>query len=87
MPIERDINIWRKRMKDKMIICIQCGSPFVLTVAEQDRLYEKGFGTPKRCPDCRQKKSKPSSGTDNRMKNKKLKKRRDLDRRYGDYDE
>ena len=81
-----NINIWRERMKDKMIICVQCENPFVITAAEQGRLYERGFGIPKRCPDCRQKKSKPSSASNNRMKNKRLKKRRDLERRYGDYD-
>ena len=73
-------------MKDKMIICMQCQSPFVLTAAEQGRLHERGFGIPKRCPVCRQKKSKPSPAMDNRLKNKILKKRRDRERRYGDDD-
>ena len=45
-------------MKDKTIACIQCEKLFVFTVAEQKRFLRLGFDIPKRCPDCRKKKSK-----------------------------
>jgi hypothetical protein len=45
-------------MKDKIITCIQCETEFVVTVAEQLRLAARGFGRPKRCPECRKKKDK-----------------------------
>jgi len=45
-------------MKDKEIICIQCGKPFVFSVADQRRFMMLGFDTPRRCPDCRKRKSR-----------------------------
>ena len=48
----------RNAVKDKIITCIQCENSFFLTAADQERLFERGFGIPKRCPDCRKKKSK-----------------------------
>lgn len=40
-------------MKDKTIVCKDCGSEFVLTVEDQEWYAEKGFTEPKRCLDCR----------------------------------
>lgn len=45
-------------MKDQEISCIQCENPFIFTVAEQQRFMRLEFDTPKRCPDCRKKKSR-----------------------------
>ena len=45
-------------MRDKVLICIQCDNPFTLSSEEQERLLRREFGLPKRCPDCRRKKSK-----------------------------
>ena len=45
-------------MKDKTIICIQCEKPFVFTGAEQERFLISGFAAPKRCSECRRKKTK-----------------------------
>ncbi len=45
-------------MKDKEIPCIQCGKPFLFTVADQRRFMRLGFDTPRRCPDCRKRKSR-----------------------------
>ena len=42
-------------MKEKTIICIQCGNPFTLTVPQQERISALGFDEPKRCRDCREK--------------------------------
>ena len=47
-------------MKDKALTCIQCGSQFAVTGEEQEKLSSRGFGIPKRCPDCRKNKSKIS---------------------------
>ena len=41
-------------MKDKTIVCKDCGSEFVFTVGEQEFFKEKGFDNdPVRCPACR----------------------------------
>jgi len=45
-------------VKDKEISCVQCEKPFVFTVGEQRRFVRLGFDTPKRCPDCRKRKSR-----------------------------
>ncbi len=42
-------------MKDKKIVCSDCGTEFVFTVREQEFYAEKGFSEPKRCKDCREK--------------------------------
>ena len=58
-------------MKDKTITCIQCEIPFVLTAVEQERFFERGFGIPKRCPNCRKKKLKimeKNEGRENKWK-------------------
>ena len=41
-------------LKDKTIVCVDCGKEFIFTVNEQEFYKEKGFDNePKRCPDCR----------------------------------
>ena len=45
-------------MKDKVMTCIQCGTEFVFSGQEHARFMAKGFGVPKRCPECRKKKAK-----------------------------
>lgn len=45
-------------MKDKEIACIQCGKRFVFTVMDQRRFVRLEFDTPRRCPDCRKRKSR-----------------------------
>lgn len=42
-------------MEDKTIKC-DCGNEFEFTVGEQNFYQQRGFSTPKRCPDCRAKK-------------------------------
>ncbi len=40
--------------QDKTIKCVDCGSDFTFTAAEQEFFAEKGFtNEPKRCPTCR----------------------------------
>lgn len=56
-------------MKDKIIMCVQCQSPFVFSGAEQERFLARGFDVPKRCPDCRERKSR-TFDTDGRWKEK-----------------
>ena len=69
-------------MKDKICYCIQCDNAFTLTVEEQKRLLDRGFSLPKRCPECRRKKSKLNEA-DERRKSKEKKKE---GRRRKDYD-
>ena len=40
------------------IVCIQCGDEFELTGTNREKLTLRGFDLPKRCPECRKKKSK-----------------------------
>lgn len=42
-------------MKEKTIICVVCGNPFTLTVAQQKRIIALEFDEPKRCRACREK--------------------------------
>jgi hypothetical protein len=42
-------------MKEKTIICNECGNPFTLTVAQQERIIALEFDEPKRCRACRDK--------------------------------
>ncbi|MBN2254332.1 MAG: zinc-ribbon domain containing protein [Deltaproteobacteria bacterium] len=54
---------------------MQCGTPFVFTWAEQERFLSRGFDSPRRCLDCRKKKSKLGNGNDEErgwMKKEKL---------------
>jgi hypothetical protein len=45
-------------MKDRIITCVQCEMAFVFSVAEQLRFFAAGFDAPRRCPQCRKKKTK-----------------------------
>lgn len=45
-------------MKDRSMICIQCGNQFFLSSNEQEKLIARGFGLPKRCTECRKHKIK-----------------------------
>jgi CxxC-x17-CxxC domain-containing protein len=49
-------------MPDEEILCSDCGKTFPFTQAEKDFYNEKGFVTPKRCPECRKKKKRMSKG-------------------------
>ena len=41
-------------LKDKPLICEDCGQEFIFSIGEQEFYLEKGFeNTPKRCPNCR----------------------------------
>lgn len=44
-------------LKDKTIVCKDCGSEFIFSVRDQEFYAEKGFqNEPARCKDCRMKK-------------------------------
>ncbi len=45
-------------MKDKKIVCKDCGNEFIFTIKDQEFYTEKGFSDPIRCFDCRQKRKK-----------------------------
>jgi hypothetical protein len=65
-------------MHEKRLVCTQCGSPFIFTVPEQQRLNSLGFDAPKRCAECRKKKIKDGpSRHEVKMKYKRQKSRND----------
>ena len=67
-------------MESKIIKCIQCDSEFEFSVASQLEYEVRGYDEPKRCPECRRRKSKSgSSGSEGKWKNKK--------KRYHDADD
>ncbi|HHP7233839.1 MAG TPA: zinc-ribbon domain containing protein [Desulfobacterales bacterium] len=45
-------------MTDVTIVCIQCDREFELDDQQQEHLHSMGFDLPKRCPECRKRKSK-----------------------------
>jgi NAD-dependent SIR2 family protein deacetylase len=42
-------------LTDKALTCVDCGNQFAFNAGEQRFYLSKGLSTPKRCPDCRQK--------------------------------
>lgn len=67
-------------MKEKAIICIQCGNSFVFSISEQERFRAQGFDEPRRCRDCRRKKAKSDPPPDERKKrNKRRQSRQEWD--------
>lgn len=72
-------------MENKKIVCVQCNEIFAITYEEMEWILAKGFGLPKRCPDCRKKKNKmsPSSGDYGKSKGRKREHRRN---REDDFD-
>ena len=54
-------------LKDKTIVCKDCGKEFTFTVRDQEFYAEKGFqNEPQRCKDCRI--ARKSSRNDNRRR-------------------
>jgi hypothetical protein len=39
-------------MKDKLLVCEDCGDEFILTKKEQDYYKRNGLEEPRRCVDC-----------------------------------
>ena len=42
-------------LKDKTIVCLNCGQPFVFPVGEQIFFKKKNYNDPKRCKPCLEK--------------------------------
>lgn len=42
--------------QDRTLACGECGQDFIFEAREQSFFADKGFGDPKRCPNCRAKK-------------------------------
>lgn len=42
------------KFTDMLLDCVDCGRTFVITASEQSFFYSKHLSTPKRCPECRQ---------------------------------
>ena len=66
-------------MEGKKIVCAQCNEAFYLTSEEMEKMLSKGFGLPKRCPDCRKKKNKMGKSPEDfgRTRGRKRNSRRD----------
>ncbi len=73
-------------MKDQMLVCVQCGNPFVFSSSERERFLALDFAAPKRCPDCRKKKAKVLSKSEkwNKDDRKRRMLRRKRDNLYDD---
>ena len=67
-------------MENMLINCIQCETDFEFSIEDQIRHMEMSFDDPKRCPDCRKKKSR-STGP----RNKKFNHRKRSDQSIYDY--
>jgi CxxC-x17-CxxC domain-containing protein len=53
-------------IKDKNILCIDCGADFVWAVGEQEFFHDKGLkNPPKRCKDCKKAKNERISAVAN----------------------
>ncbi len=51
--------------EDKTLTCLDCGTSFCFTAAEQEFFSSKGYtNEPKRCPTCRQARKTQRYGTD-----------------------
>lgn len=72
-------------MEDKKIVCAQCNEIFTLTNEEMERILSRGFGLPKRCPDCRKKKNKMSKSFDDFGKGRRKNHRRNRFDESDDY--
>lgn len=46
------------KFEDRQIDCIDCGTNFIWSAAEQDFFDQKGLNSPRRCKPCRAKKRK-----------------------------
>lgn len=47
--------------KDQTLVCQDCGKEFTFSASDQQFFQEKGFQSPKRCPECRQAKKQAKS--------------------------
>lgn len=43
------------QFKAERLICCDCRQPFIFSSGEKTFFWSKGLSTPKRCPQCRQK--------------------------------
>lgn len=46
----------------QQLTCADCGATFTFSAEEQEFYSQKGFSTPKRCPECRAAKKAQSNG-------------------------
>lgn len=47
------VDINKLELKDKTLICVDCGEEFIFSVGEQRYFISKGLSIPKRCSECR----------------------------------
>lgn len=48
------VDLRKANFQDKQLVCLECEAPFTFTKGEQCFYAAKGLSTPKRCPECRQ---------------------------------
>ena len=53
------------------ITCIQCDKEFEVSDADREKFASRGFDLPKRCPDCRRKKTRQLPDDRHRRRDKK----------------
>jgi hypothetical protein len=44
--------------RDVTLFCVSCGEPFTFTPSQQIEYADRGWGEPRRCPECRQRRHK-----------------------------
>ncbi len=58
----------QKNYTDQQIECLDCGQSFTFSAEDQEFYEQKGYSTPKRCPECRAQRKAASSRGNNRSR-------------------
>lgn len=69
-------------MQIKVIECVQCRNEFDFTVSQQNYYAKMGFDEPKRCPECRKRKTRLETDANPKL-NRKSHRRAAEDEREG----
>ena len=69
-------------MQTKLIECVQCRNEFDFTVSQQVYYGKMGFDEPKRCPECRKRKTRQETEANPKV-NRKIHRRMAEDERDG----
>jgi DNA-directed RNA polymerase subunit RPC12/RpoP len=48
----------KEGIKDRTIVCADCGREFTFTIGEQRYFQSKSLTTPRRCPQCRERRKR-----------------------------
>jgi DNA-directed RNA polymerase subunit RPC12/RpoP len=68
----KDENNNEMTMENKIITCIQCEKEFEFSIHDQLRYEKMNFDEPRRCPDCRKNKLRPTDSQNMKRNRKKM---------------